>query len=236
MDQEKRKQITLRLAIIVVILTAIGILKDFLSPLIQRSSEMDDSILAAFMVCENWKLPCCVESEVESLNIAQSTDANQMSIKNVLKIKSMDHLLIYNKGSNPVPELYVTIPDSEYGEIVKGGKIIDKFEDEVIYKPLGKLFVEDDVQVRVWRKCYAKSEDSERGVVIHRGKGRGHPPKISFLFPSVVDFDNWVKKLVESKNNSLFIYLLLSGFGFMVLLLTVLLWNRRRKRRTTIAT
>jgi hypothetical protein len=149
------------------------------------------------MICENWKLPCGIESEVKSLNIAQSTDANQMNIGNILKVKSMDSLLIYNKGSNPVLELYVTIPDSEYGEVVKKGKVINKFEDEIIYKPLGKLFVEDDVQVRAWRNCCAKREDSEGGVVIHRGVGKGHPPKISFLTPPVVDFDNWVTQLVK---------------------------------------
>ena len=235
MDKEKREQIKLRLAIVVVILTAIGLFITFFSSPIQELFEKDDSILEAFMICENWSVPRCVGNEVESLSRVQSTDSNQVNIEKLLKVESLGRLLIYNKEGEVVPELYVTIPDSEYGEVVKKGRVIDQFEDDIIYKPLGRLFVEDDVQVRTWRSCCAEREDPAGGDVIHRGEGKGRPPKISFLVPAVVDFDNWVKKLVESKNNSLSIYLLLSGFGFMVLFLIGLLWKRRRKRRTTIA-
>lgn len=236
MDEGKRKKLLIYCTVSMVVLTAIGILVNILLPEIQKFFEEDDSILEAFMICENWKLPRAVGSEVESFNIAQNTNANQMNIINVSKIKSMDHLLIYNKEGKPANVLYLTISDSEYGEVIQKGKVIDVIEGEMYYEQLGPLYVGDDIQVRTWRKCCAKREDSECGVYIHRGEGKGRPPKISFLTPPVVDFDNWVKKLVVSKNNSLFIYSLLSGFGFIVFVLSVLLWKRRRKLRTTVET
>ena len=194
MNEEKRKKIILYCAITTVALTMLTILVGIFKPQIQSFLEKDK--LEAFIICENWEIPSCVESEVKSLNIAQIAGVNQTNIKNILKAKSMDHLLIYNKGENPDDVLYITILDSEYTEVIKKGKVIDEIKGEVFYEQLEPLLIGDDVQVRTWRKCCAKREDSESGVSIHRS-GNRPPPKISFFTPPVVDFDNWLKILVK---------------------------------------
>ncbi|GAG10543.1 unnamed protein product [marine sediment metagenome] len=149
------------------------------------------------MICENWSVPDDVDKEIIDLGKDQRTNADKLNIEHILKVKSADSLLIYNQGDEKVAGLYIYVLDAEYGEIVKKGEIIKKLDGEIFRESLGELLVGEDIIVRVWRCCLAEKEDSERGVTILRDGGKGQSLKISFLTPPVVDFDNWVKKLVE---------------------------------------